>query len=207
MFQSAPTITYFTLPKKHAGRVEPIRLCLEDAGIQYKLEEIPLDWTTWPKHKADLMSKGYACGTLPIMDLEGRKYSQTNAILTYLCRRLGKYLGNDIEEQYKVNQAADLCADWYTARIIAFVSGKDTYFQHIEGKGRHFLSVADALLSETAGPYLLGDKITFADFLLFQNARDEYTAPKLVDYPHIHALGKALVQRPNIQKYRPDLLD
>lgn len=72
-----------------AGRVEPIRLCLEDAGIQYKLEEIPLDWTTWPKHKADLMSKGYACGTLPIMDLEGRKYSQTNAILTYLCRRLG----------------------------------------------------------------------------------------------------------------------
>lgn len=92
----------------------------------------------------------------------------------------GKYLGNDIEEQYKVNQAADLCADWYTARIIAFVSGKvidnnrlenkciltklilvnqDTYFQHIEGKGRHFLSVADALLSETAGPYLLGDKV------------------------------------------------
>jgi hypothetical protein len=50
-------------------------------------------------------------------------------------------------------------------------------------------------------------QITFADFLLFQNARDEYTAPKLVDYPHILALGKALVQRPNIQKYRPDLLD
>jgi hypothetical protein len=30
-------------------------------------------------------------------------------------------------------------------------------------------------------------QITFADFLLFQNARDEYTAPKLVDYPHILA--------------------
>jgi glutathione S-transferase len=124
---------------------------LEDAGIKYNFEEITLDWTTWPKHKSEIMSNGFRCGTLPIMELEGRKYSQTNAILMYLCSRLGqyliydmyslsqyidqyvgKYLGDDIEEQYKVNQAADLCADWYTARIIAFVSGKVSYSQQAE---------------------------------------------------------------------------
>jgi hypothetical protein len=36
----------------------------------------------------------------------------------------GQYLGGDIEEEYKVNEAADICSDWYTARITAAVTSQ-----------------------------------------------------------------------------------
>jgi hypothetical protein len=36
----------------------------------------------------------------------------------------GQYLGGDLEENYKVDEAADLCLDWFTSRITAAVTGK-----------------------------------------------------------------------------------
>ncbi|CAO3685857.1 unnamed protein product [Umbelopsis vinacea] len=205
MFKSTPKITYFALPN-HIGRAEPILLCLQDAGVKYELDLIPLDWSTWPSCKADLIAKGYPSGTLPVMELEGRQYSQVHPILRYICGRLSQYLGGDIEEEYKVNEAADICSDWYTARITAAVTSQDARERHIQTKRHHFLAAAEALLSQTSGPYLLGDKITYADFLLFSNARDEYTAAKLVEYPHIHSLGNALAKRTNVRQYRPELM-
>jgi len=206
MFKTTPKITYFDLPD-HKGRAEPIRLCLEDAGVKYDMHLIPLDWPTWFERKDKLKAEGYAIATLPFMELEGRRYSQVNPILRHICGRLGQYLGGDLEENYKVDEAADLCLDWFTSRITAAVTGKEAQERHIENKRHHFLSAAEKLLSVTSGPYLLGEKITYADFLLFHNARDEYTAPNLVEYPHIHALGVALADRPNIRKYRPDLME
>jgi hypothetical protein len=63
------------------GRAKPILFCSQDAGVKYELDLIPLDWSTWPGCKADLIAKGYPIDTLPVMELEGRQYSQIHPIL------------------------------------------------------------------------------------------------------------------------------
>ena len=80
---------YFDLP----GRGESIRLLLHHAKVPF--EDIRVQFPDWPKLKESLEGK-----QLPILEVDGKKYAQSVAILEYLGMKYG-YLPVNPKELYE----------------------------------------------------------------------------------------------------------
>lgn len=183
-------IHYFEFPG--FGRAGAIKLLLIDADVEFSNKLYQFD--SWPQHKAELQSSGKSpAGTVPVVQVGQRFLSQTPAIVQYLSLKLG-YNTQDAWEVYQLIAAIDLAEDAIEA-----------FYRKEEDKARNNLAALNKLLEgfDNQGPYVLGKRAFYADFVLFsiltdiKISKDELT--KL--YPRLMVLYEAVQKRERINEW------
>lgn len=98
-----------------------------------------------------------------------------------------------------------------TLFVIAFFSpDKDNaYPKHKEGDRANFLKALNQHLSShessQSGPFVIGNKVTYADLVIYQMCHDEQLTQNgragLKDYPRLTKLVDAVEDRPNVKRF------
>jgi len=186
-----------------SGRAEPILMLLEDAGIEYDFVRGGLGFVD-EKNRFSNFAR-------PCLKEGDFILGQTSAILQCLGRRHG-YDVEDENEQAHVNQlcnnAADIWSDSYLGKMGNKGCGaaSDGGKVFLESRLDQHLGMAERNLCGSAGPYFFADRVTYADFALFNALRtmrfmfkgfDE----KLANYKSVCLFEQAMCARPNLAKF------
>ncbi|KAK6020390.1 glutathione S-transferase protein [Ostertagia ostertagi] len=91
---------------------EIIRQIFAVAGQNF--EDVRYSFEEWPKHKAEM-----PFGQMPVLEVDGKKLSQSFAIVRYLARKFG-YAGKSAWEEAVVDSVGDQIKD-YIYEIRPFV--------------------------------------------------------------------------------------
>ncbi|KAL9469302.1 hypothetical protein ACSS6W_010996 [Trichoderma asperelloides] len=182
------------------GRGEVTNLFLKDAGIEYQDIRYAYD-DTWPNTSKELKEKGLTrTGKVPAVEYKGVILNQHIPTLRYIARDIGRYDGETNWERFIVDAVSDVYIDWRYKWVQNLGQATDEY------KNNYAPSYYDTIAQyygETDGPYLLGDKITYADFAVYQSIdNDQRTGtlpPNLSTY--ITKFKETFEQRPNIAQY------
>ncbi|KAL6238687.1 hypothetical protein BDW75DRAFT_246766 [Aspergillus navahoensis] len=195
---SQPVYHYLAIGR--LGRGEVLNLFLKDAGISTK--DILYSWDeTWPATSEKLTQQGLTrTGLLPALEYKGEVYTQHIPTLRYLARELGAYDGETSHEKYIVDAVADIYIDWRSQWVSSLKGASDEYKNTVAPK---YYRILGEYYSERAGPYLLGEKITYTDFAVYQsidNERRTGTLPETLPEALVK-LQEAIEARPNIKQY------
>ncbi|KAI7847252.1 glutathione S-transferase [Circinella umbellata] len=191
-------LTYFNIGTR--GIAEPIKLLLQDSETSHEYTRVELD--EWPKGKTEFIEKGLIFGTVPFVELDGKYLGASVPLMRLLSKKLGgKYQGSTDEEEYLVDMIADFCIDW-RGDISRATFIKDTREKYItEQKPKHQGRFEQAY-GLNDGPYLLGQKISYADFIVYHNiVKDGQRTQGLEQYPNLAKFVKAFEERPNLKEY------
>ena len=157
-------LTYFHLN----ARASVIRMLLFNAGVKFEdirvtFEEFAKTYQTKELH------------FLPELEIDGKTFSQHQAIAFYLAKKIGGSLGTfNLEEEfetlYVLNADADLSPGLYK---VALASEEDKnsgkvleYIKNSIDDHRVFIS---AYQNRKKGKFYLGDTLTLADLFLWQH--------------------------------------
>ncbi|CAL8090017.1 unnamed protein product [Orchesella dallaii] len=159
-------LTYFNM--KSLG--EPLRWILEYIGTPYVDERIPADMIAWyTQRKADFVS---TVGQVPVLYEEGkRELSQSHVISRYLATENG-LVGNNAWDNARIDEIISLIFDLYDAwrKAIVLETDAERKTQAMAGvitpKFKLYYEKFSKILEETKGDYILGSKLTHADFWL-----------------------------------------
>ncbi|TPX07178.1 uncharacterized protein E0L32_010881 [Thyridium curvatum] len=197
---AAQTPVYHYLDIGRLGRGEVVHLFLRDAGIAIKDVRYKFD-DTWPATSEKLRQQGITrTGKLPALEYKGTVLTQHVPTLRYLARDLGRYDGETNLEKYLVDAVADVYIDWRAKWVESLSGASDEYKNDYVPK---YHDLVASYYSERGGPYLLGDKVTYVDFAIYQsidNERRTGTLPSTLPEPLVK-LEDAFKQRPNIAEY------
>ncbi|KAG2234555.1 glutathione S-transferase [Thamnidium elegans] len=195
---------YFTVVQGSTtmGRGENIRLLLEDAGVDF--EYIRYNAAQWQEEKQKLLDQNIRNPTMPFITIDGKYYGKTAPLLRFLSHKLGKYEGDNEDEFQLLDVYTDMANDW-VGRWVKTVFGnpsEETVKTYREETAPQTFKTWDDILSDTKGPFLLGEKISYADFTLFHMLEDDTTIKVCAEtYPHLSAFVEAVNNRPNLKKY------
>ncbi|KAL4880769.1 glutathione S-transferase [Aspergillus karnatakaensis] len=195
---SQPVYHYLTLGR--LGRGEVLNLFLKDAAIDKKDVFYPYDHT-WPETSEKLKQDGLTrTGLLPALEYKGSIYTQHIPTLRYLARELNSYDGETNQEKYLVDAVADIYIDW-RAHWVASLKGATAEYKDVVVP--KYYNLVAQYYADTEGPYLLGDRITYVDFAIYQsidNDRRTGTLPASIA-DSLKKLEEAIEARPNIKEY------
>lgn len=184
------------------GRGENIRLLLEDAGVDYEYRRY--DHGQWKGLKEKLLAKNIRNPTMPYVTIDGKYYGKTAPVLRFLSHKLGKYEGDNEDEAQILDAYTDMMNDWIY-KWVKTITGNPTeelLTTYREETCPDIFKTWDNILSDTKGPFLLGDKISYADFNLFHMLEDDTTIKLSGEtYPHLTTFVEAVSNRPNLKKY------
>lgn len=181
------------------GRGEYVRLLLEDAGVDF--EYLKHNAAEWKELKQQLIADKVRAPTMPYITVDGEYYGKTVPIMRLLSRKLGQYEGSNEKEVQLLDAYSDMLMDW-AGRWAAGVFGtEDQLKAYKETHAVNNYKAFEEILSDTEGPYLLGDKISYADFVLYHMIEDDGSAIDAASQPHLSAFSQAMENRPNLKKY------
>ncbi|KAI8877198.1 glutathione S-transferase [Backusella circina FSU 941] len=191
---------YFAFP----GRGEFVQILLDDAGLDY--EKVVIRLRDWYSKKAELIAQGVPAPTLPYLTIDGKYVGKTVPTMRYLSKQLGKYIGdNDVENQY-LDMLSDICMEWYNAwaypHYIIKTEEAETKYQNTVGIMYH--DTFENVLAKTGGPYVLGDRISYVDFIIYHSLVEDtlrQNINKSNKYPHLKKLIDAIESRPSLKKH------
>ncbi|KAI9358706.1 glutathione S-transferase [Pilaira anomala] len=194
--------TIFMKDRPTMGRGENIRLLLEDAGVDF--EYIRFTPEQWTEEKQKLLTQNVREPTVPYMFIDGKYYGKNMPLLRVLSRKLGKYDGENEDEVHLLDAYTDMINDWGTKW------GNAYFHNHTEENMKTYKEVTcpaifktwDAIISDSNGPFLLGERISYADFVLFHMLEDDPTVKITVEtHPNLYNFMEAFKNRPNMRKY------
>ncbi|GAD93155.1 hypothetical protein PVAR5_1761 [Paecilomyces variotii No. 5] len=195
---SLPVYYYFSLGR--LGRGEVLNLFLKDAGIEYKEVRYAYDHT-FPPISEGLQNQGITrTGKLPALEYNGHVFTQHIPTLRYLARELGSYDGETNRERYLVDAVSDIYIDWRFHWVNQLKGVTKEYKDDFIPK---YYNVISQYYTDVDGPYLLGNKITYADFAVYQSIDNDKrigTAPSALPSA-LEKLVEAIEARPNIAAY------
>lgn len=182
------------------GRGEVVRLFLKDAGIDFQDNRYAYD-DTWPATSTDLRDGGISrTGKVPVLQYNGTFLNQHIPTLRYLSRELGSYDGETSIEKHVVDVVADIYIDWRFQWVLNLNTATDEYKAKFVP---NYYDILGQYYEESGGPYLLGDRITYADFAVYQSIdNDEKTGtlPAALPGP-IVKFRETFEGRPRVAKY------
>ncbi|KAJ8336318.1 hypothetical protein SKAU_G00396610 [Synaphobranchus kaupii] len=187
------TITYFAV----RGRCGAMRIALADLGQDWKENVITFDdWT-----KGELKST-CVFGQLPKLEDGDLALFQSNAVLRYLGRKHGAYGKDDREAAFidmMVDGAEDLRLKYVQLIYKEYDTGKEAYLKELP---KH-LSVFDAVLSKNKSGFLVGDKVSIADYTLLDTMLNhEVLCGHVFDkFPALKSFVEKMSARPKLKDY------
>nr|AVC68799.1 glutathione S-transferase 2 [Subpsaltria yangi] len=190
-------LTYFTL----RGLAEPIRYILAYRNIEF--EDIRLDLDTWNSS----VKQTSPFGKIPILEIDGKKLTQSRAICRYLAKEAG-LAGKDAWEDLQIDIIVDTIDD------VRYAIVDYGYFSDEKSKAAKkgpllnetipfYFKKFDTIVSENKG-HLANKKLTWAD--IYFVAISEHLSLMvekdiLESYPNLKALRKTVQAYPGIKKH------
>ncbi|KAI8092646.1 class gamma glutathione S-transferase 2 [Halteromyces radiatus] len=201
MISSPITLHYFVFEGEPsiAFLGENLNLLLKDSGVEYTY--VRHKYADWPSIKKELSEK-MIYPTMPYIELDGKLYNKTAPTMRYLCKKLGKYLPANDDDQYILEVAADVTRDHYGTRLPLYrCEDKEKWKEHFEKDTTKYLNAYESIYQQNEGPYILGEEITYADFLVYHIIQDDNALKHVQGYPHVAKFIDAFSQRPNLTEY------
>jgi glutathione S-transferase len=190
-----PIITYFPI----RGRAEPIRLMLEELGVEY--EENPIAFRQWRDLKPQL-----PFGKVPMYQEGDLKIFESHAIYRYLARKYGLY-GNSERDVINCEILEHVLSD----AVEAF--GRLSWSPDFDNKRQEF--IAGPLATTLANlerflddlprnkDYWVGDSLTYLDFVgwNYLDFTRALAGDFIYHFPALNHLKRAFESRPKIKAY------
>eukprot|EP00826_Nyctotherus_ovalis_P029651 TRINITY_DN2349_c0_g4_i1.p1 TRINITY_DN2349_c0_g4~~TRINITY_DN2349_c0_g4_i1.p1 ORF type:complete len:230 (+),score=65.84 TRINITY_DN2349_c0_g4_i1:118-807(+) len=192
---------------KIRGQAEAIRLLLQHLGVNYK-EELyvaggPPDYNEdcWYNIKYTL---GLDFPNLPYLFDSSFKLTESTAILRYICHKYdAKLLGETVQEMAYVDMLTGMfgdicisknriCYETDPAKIPPYI------FEGLKGKVKDLAKVLEKK------KYLLGDKLSYVDFLCMEYLEciNDLIEPVFTTYPSLKKHFDTMMSLPNVKKYK-----
>uniref|UniRef100_A0A6B2LKB6 GST N-terminal domain-containing protein n=1 Tax=Arcella intermedia TaxID=1963864 RepID=A0A6B2LKB6_9EUKA len=146
------------------GRAEPIRLAFRIGNIPFEDTRIP--FTEWGQKKAT-----FPFGTVPVLEVDGKKLGNSNTILQYVGKLAGLAPG-DLFQFAKVDEFLSVLEDYMTALFggikKAAPEDKPAFIaEFVKTTSPHFLGLLEKTAVANGGPYAVGSALTVADLKLY----------------------------------------
>ncbi|XP_046575236.1 glutathione S-transferase 1-like [Haliotis rubra] len=188
-------LRYFDL-KAYA---EPSRLLFTLAGQEYEdIRYTREEWVT-EKPKTPL-------GKIPVLEIDGKPFGQSNAIHRYLAKTFGFY-GNGDLEALEIDQVLGVVYDAYEAYLLYAVEKDEAVKAELmkgvkEVKVPLYFGMLEKLLKKSGSTgFFIGKKITLADVSVFDLADKMESVVKLEDYPLVKKCSDNVLANPRIKAY------
>lgn len=168
------TLTYLDID---GGRGEPARLAMKIGGVPFEDRRIP--FKSWPAIKAEMPFQA-----LPVLDVDGVRITQCNAINRYVGRLAGLYPSDALQAAW-CDEVMDAVEDIST-QIEATYSLKDGPEKRsvreclADGPISLYLARFGSMLEQRGGKYFADNRLTVADLKMFVWVR--YLRSGMLDY-------------------------
>ncbi len=200
-------LTYFDAP----GRAEPVRIALELAKVPFTDHRLKF---------ADFMALklqgALPLGSVPVLDVDGVRITQTAAMLRYVARLGAADLyPSDPFAALIVDSAIDTLNDTLSHAIAPSLHERDKDKKlamrsgFIAGPMRQAFTYVEGLLGLREGPFLAGTALSIGDILvanqvlqILEGHLDGISAADLEPYPRLRQLAEAYLAEPRIAAYR-----
>jgi len=187
------TITYFAV----RGRCNGMRIMLADQGQEWK--EVVVNFEDWMK--GDLKPT-CVFGQLPKFEDGDLALFQSNTILRHLGRNHGACGKNDREAALidMMNDGVEDLRNKYAKMIYQeYDTGKDPYIKDLP----NHLSKFEAVLATNKTGFLVGDKVSFADYSLFDVLLNHLVlcSSCLDNFPSLKSFVENMSARPKIKAF------
>jgi prostaglandin-H2 D-isomerase / glutathione transferase len=153
-------LTYFDF---HGGRGEPARLALSIGGIPFEDDRVAP--SNWPSHKADT-----PFGALPVLEVDGKTVSQSNAINRYV-GKLADLYPSDPWQAALCDEVMEAVEDIGTKIGATFAlpeeQKKAQREELVAGPIPFYLTRLEQRLEAHGGRYFAADRLTVADLKVF----------------------------------------
>ncbi len=200
-------LTYFNAP----GRAEPLRVALAIAGLPFV--DHRLDYAGFGALKAE---GKLPLGSVPVLDVDGLRVTQTGAMLRYVARLGASDLyPQDLHDALIVDSVVDTFNDTLSNALAPSMFERDMTkklemrMAFVQGPMARACSYVEGLTTRSGGPFVLGKTMSIADLVVanqvlsFQSGRiDGVSHDTLAPYPHLRALTEAYLADPRVQAYR-----
>ncbi|CAG5117477.1 unnamed protein product [Candidula unifasciata] len=182
------------------GRAEVCRLLLAAAGQKY--EDIRYTQEQWETEKDNTPFK-----QLPVIEIDGKRFGQTIAIITYLATEFG-FRGKTNLEALAIDQAVQLTYDFLNCFVKVWVEKDETkkaeYMKHFkEVEVPKYLGFYEKLLKESGTGYFVGNSLSVADLSCYDFLYGLKSMGVLStdEYPNIQNLQKKVESNEKIKAY------
>ena len=192
----------------------PIRLyCVGESGnsfkvalmlelCQYQWEPVFVDFFGGQTRATDFREQVNEQGEVPVLEIDGKRLTQSGAILTYLARRSGKYGGKDETEELEILRWMLFDNHKFTSYFATLrwmvglqKTGDPAVIDFLSKRVMGAFSIVDKHLQNRE--YLVGDGPTIADFSLAgYQYYDEETGIDRNAYPSLQAWAKRIASLP-----------
>ncbi|XP_072416790.1 glutathione S-transferase alpha-4-like [Chiloscyllium punctatum] len=195
---SKPKLHYFN----GRGKMESIRWLLAAAGVEFEEEYLE----TRDQYEKLLKDGALLYEQVPMVEIDGMKLVQTNAILNYVAAKYNLY-GKDIKERALIDMYAEGARDLMTLVMRhPFLPSeqKDSDLTQInnKAKNRYFPAFEKVLKSSQTG-YLVGNQLSVADVHLLEAILmiEDNASQVLSEFPHLQKFKLKISNIPRIQKF------
>ncbi|KAI8075038.1 class gamma glutathione S-transferase [Gongronella butleri] len=182
-------------------------LLLLDSGLPFEYIRHPgSEWKTLRQKQVD---QHIYAATLPVLELDGQLYCKSIPIMRLIAAKLGKYgATQDAAAWHYLDHLSDTCMDWYnTVQRVYFPVPilHDQVDAHIEDETKKYLAIFDKVFDVHGGPYIMGNEISYVDFIVYHVMDDDFALKHVENYPNVARFVNAFEKRPNIAKRIADV--
>lgn len=182
-------LTYFNF---NGGRGEATRIAMSMAGIDFEDHRISFE-------EFGKMRSCTPLNAVPVIEINGEAYTQSNAMNRYFGKQAGLYPSDDWEA-FKCDEIMDAIEDVMHMTVRTFGLKGDELANArkalVDNTLIHYLKFIDKRLDAAGGKYLAGNQLTVADLKAFLQLRSlkagtldhvptdliDIHAPRLLDY-------------------------
>ncbi len=157
-------LTYFDTT---GGRGEALRIILHAGNIAFEDHRISFA-------EFGQMVSGFPLGAVPVAEIGGTTYTQSNALLRYYGSLTGFY-PEDAWEAFKCDELMGATED-VTNKLVATFGLKDKALveargKWVEGPATRYINLVNKRLAAAGGNYLADNRLTVADLKVFIQLR------------------------------------
>ncbi|XP_045522898.1 glutathione S-transferase 2-like [Pieris brassicae] len=192
------TLSYF--PFKGLG--EGIRMLLTYGGQKFEDKRIP--WEQWPEFKPKT-----PFGQMPMLQANGKTYSQTLAVARFLGRKYG-LAGENLDEAFEIDQNMDFFTEIRVkSSTPMFEQDPEVKKKLKENLEKNYLPGALKQLNEIIGKnngHIANGKLSWGDFVIagvYDALKNMlFQMPDMDEkFPHIKKLKDNVVSLPKVKEY------
>jgi len=154
-------MTYFGV----RARAEISKLVMAYSNTDY--EFVGVTFPEWPTVKPTIPT-----GSLPCMEIEGEQFGQGIALQSYLAEKAGIY-GDNAMDRLVINQLSCIREDLIVPETQHFLCSDDAQKAEkdkdlVDNVYPKYLKMIDTIVQKKKGPYVLGDKFSLADIVVYE---------------------------------------
>eukprot|EP00012_Vannella_robusta_P006505 CAMPEP_0206195582 /NCGR_PEP_ID=MMETSP0166-20121206/7931_1 /ASSEMBLY_ACC=CAM_ASM_000260 /TAXON_ID=95228 /ORGANISM="Vannella robusta, Strain DIVA3 518/3/11/1/6" /LENGTH=207 /DNA_ID=CAMNT_0053612879 /DNA_START=163 /DNA_END=783 /DNA_ORIENTATION=- len=197
----AAKLTYFN----GRGRAEVVRYVLAGAGIEFTEEFLEK-----PEDIEALRATGKLIfRQVPLLEIDGRAITQTEAMIRYIARNYGLY-GSSEDEMIRCDMIYDGLKDAQVGLCgvkMEFLPSdveKEANKKQMKEKIAKYFPMLQGFLADNNGKFLVGDRLSFVDLVFLHDlewVQDCLGEEILKEYATIQAYRFQLQSLPNVAKY------